>query len=109
MKLILVVIVAIITSNAFASNRQMINALGASSKGQYVAVEEYGFNSSNGTFYSRIRLMNVWKKDARNGQIVSETTKPAHAESDLQAARDEARAKAAEKLKKFNIRIAENA
>jgi predicted secreted protein len=89
------------TAVAQASTVQMINALGASPKGQFVAIEEYGYNPSLKTYYSRIKLMNTWK----NSYVAPpfEIERGARRPSDLHDVRQEARAHAAEEMAKYNI------
>ena len=79
----------------------MIRTLGASPKGQYVAIEEYGFNAGLGTYYSRIKLMNVWKQEYVAPVI--EIEEGARRPTDLQRVRDTARERAASDMNKFNI------
>ena len=80
---------------------QMIDTLGISSKGQYVAIEEYGYRSQSHSYYVTIKVMNVWKK-IYVGQAI-EVELPAHRPSYLQKARTKARFLATEHLKTFGI------
>ena len=86
-----------------ARSTQVIKALGASPKGQFVAIEEYGYNSGLKTYYSRIKLMNVWKKEYV-GPVV-EIEEGAQRPSDLSRVREAAKARALESMSKFNIII----
>jgi predicted secreted protein len=85
-----------------ASEHQMIDTLGASPKGQYVAVEEYGYKAQNHTYYVRIKIMNVWKKEYVGKSV--EVELPAHRPVFLSKARDRARVLALEELNRFQIR-----
>lgn len=79
----------------------MIDVLGVSPKGQFVAVEEYGYKPQTHTYYVSVKFMNVWTKE-----YVGETFKvelPAHRPVDLTKARDRARILATDELKRFNI------
>jgi predicted secreted protein len=78
-----------------------IEAIGASPKGQYVAIEEYGFNQGLNTFYSRIRLMNLWKN--QDAAPLIEIEKKARHPDDLIRIREEARLQATQQLEKYNI------
>ena len=50
-------------SHAHAVNKQKIDVLGTSKKGQFVAVEEYGYRPGTHMYFVTIRVMNVWKKE----------------------------------------------
>lgn len=91
-----------LSSFAFGSEHQMIDTLGTSPKGQYVALEEYGYKSQNHSYYVRIKVMNVWKKEYVGQPI--EVELPAHRPVFLQKARSKAKVLAQEELKKFDIR-----
>lgn len=80
---------------------QMIQALGASSKGQFVAIEEYGYNAGQKTYYSRIKLMNVWKKEYVSPVV--EVESDARLPADLMRVREAAKERAAVHFQKFNI------
>jgi predicted secreted protein len=88
-------------ATSFARDRQVINALGSSPKGQYVAIEEYGYDSHDRSYYSRIKLFNVWKKVSVEDSI--EIRRKPLAATDLIQVRQEAKQKAAKILEKFNI------
>ena len=80
---------------------QMIHALGASSKGQFVAIEEYGYNAGLKTYYSRIKLMNVWKNEYVSPVV--EVEQDARLPADLVRVREAAKERAAVHFQKFNI------
>lgn len=80
----------------------MIDTLGTSPKGQFVALEEYGYKSQNHTYYVKIKVMNVWQKKYVGKEIAVEL--PAHRPVFLDKARTEARTLAHDELKKFDIR-----
>lgn len=48
---------------ALASDQQYIASLGVSSKGQFVALEEYGYKSELKSYYVNVKIMNVWTKE----------------------------------------------
>lgn len=96
-------LVLFITSlNVLASEHQMIDTLGTSPKGQYVALEEYGYKSQSHSYYVRIKVINVWKKEYVGKEIAVEL--PAHRPNYLKKARSKARILALEELKRFDIR-----
>jgi predicted secreted protein len=86
-----------------AGEHQMIDTLGTSSKGQFVALEEYGYKSQSHSYYVRIKIMNVWKKEYVGKSIEVEI--PAHRPSFLKTARTRAKLLAMEELKAYNIMI----
>lgn len=86
---------------ARASQRQMIDTLGISPKGQFIAVEEYGYRSDKHTYYVTIKVMNVWKKEYVGSTI--ELEMPASRPNDLQKVRQKAKMMAEGELKRFNI------
>ena len=89
-------------SSLKASEHQMIDTLGVSPKGQYVALEEYGYKNLNHSYYVRIKIMNVWKKEYV-GKFV-DVELPADRPDFLKKARSKARILALEELRKFDIR-----
>lgn len=91
----------LMTHAGLASTRQMIDTLGASPKGQYVALEEYGYKLEKHAYYVTIRIMNVWKKEYVGTPVVVEV--PAYRPDHLQKARDKARDLAEEDLIRFQI------
>ncbi len=100
-KSLTLVIGFLLTTPLWARSVQVINALGASPKGQYVAIEEYGYNSGQKTYYSRIKFMNVWKNQyvAPPVEIEEGAVRP----SDLARVRDAAKAQASQVLEKLKI------
>ncbi|MCM2351832.1 MAG: hypothetical protein NDI69_17590 [Bacteriovoracaceae bacterium] len=87
---------------ASARQHQMIDTLGISPKGQYVALEEYGYKSQQQTYYVTIKVMNVWKKEYVGKAIEVEV--PAYQPALLKKAREKAKILAQEELKRFNIK-----
>ena len=102
-QLLLFTVLLTISALSFASEHQMIDTLGASSKGQYVALEEYGYKSQNHSYYVRIKIMNVWKKEYVGKSI--EVELPAHRPIFLEKARARAKFLAMEELKIYKIAI----
>lgn len=90
-----------LTGGVFASEHQMIDTLGASSKGQYVALEEYGYKAQSHTYYVTIKVMNVWKKEYVGQRIEIEV--PAHRPDYLNKARSRARLMARDNLRIYGI------
>ena len=90
------------TTMALASEHQMIDTLGVSPKGQFVALEEYGYESQTHSYVVRIKVVNVWKKEYVGKEI--EVQLPAHHPEFLKKARSKAKILAQDELKKFDIR-----
>lgn len=86
---------------AGASEHQMIDTLGMSKKGQFVALEEYGYKSQQHSYYVTIKIMNVWTKEYV-GKFV-EVELPAHRPVYLDKARSKARGLAQEELNRYGI------
>lgn len=86
---------------AFAREHQMIDTLGVSPKGQFVALEVYGYNSQNHTYYVSIKVVNVWTKEYVGETIAVEL--PAYRPDDLKKARSRAKLLAHKELVRFNI------
>lgn len=80
----------------------MIDTLGSSPKGQFVALEEYGYKAQNHSYYVKIKVMNVWKKEYVGNAIQVEL--PAHRPFYLDKARTKARDMAFDVLQKYDIR-----
>lgn len=101
MKTLILGLGLLISGLSWSSTIQMINALGSSPKGQYVAIEEYGYNSNQKTYYSRIKVMNVWKNHYVTEPV--EIEKGARRPSDLVQVRKEALEQAGMDLARFKI------
>ena len=89
--------------NAQASELQVIDTLGVSSKGQFIALEEYGYKASGHTYYVKIKVMNVWKKEYVGKNYEVEV--PAHQPSFLKNAREKAKIFVRDDLKKYGISV----
>lgn len=101
-KLFLFLTVLAFSAPSWAAPKQVIDTLGSSPKGQFVALEEYGYQSHKHTYYVKIKVMNVWKKEFV-GKFI-EVEMPAHQPRFLQEARIKAKILAQEELKRFKIR-----
>lgn len=86
---------------AFSSRHHVIDTLGASPKGQFVALEEYGHRSETNAYFVSIKVMNVWKKEYVEENVEIEL--PAHNSDHLEKARKKARKLAQEFLSKYKI------
>lgn len=91
------------TTMSFARSHQMIDTLGVSPKGQYVALEEYGYRVETHSYYVNIKVMNVWKKEYVGNSVILEV--PAHRPNFLAEARQKAKFEAKSELRKFNIEL----
>jgi predicted secreted protein len=99
MKLFLILL--LVSVPALAAQKQKIDVLGTSPKGQFVAVEEYGYRPGTHMYFVTIRVMNVWKKEYVGSGVQIEL--PATRPFVLQKARKEAKELAQNTFKKFNI------
>lgn len=102
-KCLVLTVVVLFTAVSYASEHQMIDTLGVSSKGQYVALEEYGYKANNHSYYVRVKVMNVWKKEYVGRTFELEV--PAHRPSHLQNARMKARLSVRDELRQFGISV----
>lgn len=86
---------------SLAGEHNRIDTLGVSGKGQFVALEEYGYKEQGHSYYVTIKIINVWTKEYVGSQV--EVQEPALRPERLKRARERARSLAADDLKKFNI------
>lgn len=77
-----------------------IEAIGSSPKGQYVALEEYGKNTSTKKIFSRIQIVNLWKDETLKTFEINETESEVQ---NLDLIRNENKKIAMKYLEKFNI------
>ncbi|HXH76012.1 MAG TPA: hypothetical protein VNJ08_13665 [Bacteriovoracaceae bacterium] len=84
-----------------SSHHQVIDTLGTSPKGQYVALEEYGYKADNHSYYVTIKIINVWSKEYVGTPIQVEL--PAFRPYILLKAREKAKVLAQDELKRFQI------
>lgn len=93
--------VGIFIAGVSVASPVQIAAIGSSPKGQFVAIEEFGYNQGLKTYYSRIRFMNLWKKEYA-GPVV-EVEQGARHPDDLERVREKAKRSAEPHFEKFNI------
>ncbi|WPU65128.1 hypothetical protein [Peredibacter starrii] len=98
---LLIISLFTLSVSAFAREHQMIDTLGVSPKGQFVALEVYGYKSHSHTYYVSIKIMNVWTKKYVGDSV--EVEMPAYRPTDLSKARTRAKYLAHDQLSKFNI------
>ncbi len=84
-----------------AAEHQMIDSLGASPKGQFVALEQYGYKPMNHSYYARIQVLNVWTQKYVGKTFEVEV--PAIKREHLNQARIRARSQALGELRRFQI------
>ncbi len=101
MKALILGLFLMISASAFASQHHVIDTLGSSSKGQFVAVEEYGYHPAERQYYVKIQIMNAWKNEYVSKPI--EIKLPAAGQFGLDEARARAKRLAQDDLIKFNI------
>lgn len=97
----ILMIVLLSSGLALAAQHQMIDTLGASPKGQFVALEEYGYRPHSHTYYVSIRIMNVWTKEYVGKSVDVEM--PADRPTHLTKARQQAKSLAQGQLMQFKI------
>lgn len=102
MKLILLLFILINATVSFSREHQMFDTLGTSKKGQFVALEEYGYKSQTHSYFVKINVMNVWTEEYV-GQSV-EVEMPAHRPFVLDKARARAKELAQDILQKYDIK-----
>jgi hypothetical protein len=95
-----ILLITFLGSSAYAA-RQVIDTLGSSGKGQFVALEEYGYAAEKHNYVVTIKIMNVWQKEYVGEVIKVEL--PAYQKNDLQKAREQARLLAQNLLTKYGI------
>jgi predicted secreted protein len=98
---IFIFLVIFSVSGAFAASKQKIDVLGSSGKGQFVALEEYGYKPGTHMYFVKIRIMNMWKEEYVGDSIQIEL--PATRPYVLKKARKEALELAQNTFKKYNI------
>lgn len=100
-KSLVFMMIFLVSVASLAAEHQMIDTLGVSPKGQFVALEEYGYKPQNHTYYVVIKVMNVWKKEYVGTSVQVELS--ANRPNDLQKARAQAKSLAQEQLSRFGI------
>ncbi len=101
-KILFVLILSCLSlSEAFSREHSRIETLGVSKAGQYVALEEYAYQSSSNSYVVTVRIMNVWTQEYV-GKLIK-VSKIAHRPVQLEMARQEARRLAQGDLVKFKI------
>jgi len=78
-----------------------IKAIGKSPRGQFVAFEEYGYESSNiKRPYSNIKIINMWKN-----QVMKQYSNYSEVDSTLEEIREKSFTRGQKIFKEFNIAI----
>ncbi len=103
MKKLYVLLTAMLFNSTQSHSKNMVRvkAIGASPRGQFVAFEEFGYQTEKRKVpYSRIRIMNVWKNKyvGKPVQVIG-----VEREDRLNSVRTKAKDLASKKFKKFNI------
>jgi predicted secreted protein len=89
------------SGGVFASQHQYMGSIGTSSKGQFVAVEEYGYRPESHSYYVTIRIINVWTSEDVGSLIEVKT--PAKDKRFLDQARMKAKTMAQAQMTKYKI------
>lgn len=96
----IVLLAFFIQFKAMASQRVKIHAIGSSTKGQYVAIEEYGQSLDGKKMFSKIQVLNLWSNKSVDENIQYSDKLD---ESGLNEARSKARNKVSATLAKIGI------
>ena len=86
---------------ALSAVHHKVDTLGTSAKGQFIALEEYGYRSDKQVYFVEIRILNLWKKKFV-GDIIR-VEEPAHSVNFLQETRVKAKKMAENQLKQYVI------
>lgn len=88
---------------ALGSEHQIINTLGSSSKGQFVAVEEYAYVPVRKTFRVSVRILNVWTHEFVGEKFTLEL--PARRPYSMNGVREKVKLMAHDELLKYKIQF----
>lgn len=100
MKKLILVFFILGAFSASATNLIRVKTLGKSPKGQFIALEEFGFKNNAKVPFSKIRVINVWKNKYVTKTIY--VTDPQN-QMKLEQVRAKAKKLAKKQLKAFNI------
>src|SRR6476659_9936831 len=87
------------TTAAFGNQHNKIDTLGVSKAGMFVALEEYGYNEMNHSYFVTIKIVNTYTKEyvGSTVQVEESAMRPIN----LKIARERAKKLASDDLKKF--------
>lgn len=91
----------ILSSTASAVVHHKVDSLGSSAKGQFIALEEYGYRPDKKAYFVEIKILNLWKKKFVGDVIRVES--PAYSAKHLKESRMKAKKMAENQLKEFGI------
>ncbi|HLT21829.1 MAG TPA: hypothetical protein VKZ84_00225 [Bacteriovoracaceae bacterium] len=89
------------SSTAWGIVHHKVDSLGYSAKGQYIALEEYGYRPDKKAYFVEIKILNLWKKKFVGDVIRVES--PAYSDKHLKESRMRAKKLAEGQLKAFGI------
>lgn len=89
------------SSTAWSVVHHKVDSLGSSAKGQYIALEEYGYRPDKKAYFVEIKILNLWKKKFVGDVIRVES--PAYSDKYLKESRIKAKKLAEGQLKEFGI------
>ncbi len=95
------IFICLFSLGALASQHQHMGSIGASAKGQFIALEEYGYKPESHSYYVTIRIINVWTIEDVGSVIEVET--PAKEKRFLDVARLKAKNLAQAQMTKYKI------
>jgi len=97
----LFILFVLMTTQVMAKQHNRIDYIGSSKAGQFLALEEYGYEPNGHVYFVNIRVLNVWTKQYVGPKI--EITENAARPFLLQRARAKARQLSIETFQKYNI------
>ncbi|MFA5584064.1 MAG: hypothetical protein WDA09_07605 [Bacteriovoracaceae bacterium] len=89
------------SSSTWGIVHHKVDSLGSSAKGQFIALEEYGYRPDKKAYFVEIKILNLWKKKFVGDVIRVES--PAYSDKHLKESRLKAKKLAEGQLKAFGI------
>lgn len=93
--------ILLMPSSVFGVIHHKVDSLGSSAKGQFIALEEYGYRPDRKAYFVEIKILNLWQKKFVGEVIRIES--PAHSQKYLKETRLKAKKLAEGQLKAFGI------
>lgn len=100
-KTISLILLSLFSSTLLAKQHNRIDYIGSSKAGQFLAIEEYGYEPNEHVYFVNIRVLNVWTKQYVGPKI--EVMEKASRPFLLERARSKARQLSVETFQKYNI------
>lgn len=99
---IVCLVICLLSLHGFAA-RLIVNPIGSSQKGQFVALEEYEIRKDSKQINYKIKIMNTWKNKYVGEEISIQ--REYNSEENIKEIREELIAQSEKYFKKFNINI----